>query len=75
MPFSGNTYTTRSHDGLKISNGKMDVVVGQSIRGRSVLDYLIKVSGYSFIEAIEIIAGQVAIQPPVSSFTRLSNTS
>ena len=74
VPFSGNTYTTRSHDGLKISNGKW-MWWSQSIRGRSVLDYLIKVSGYSFIEAIEIIAGQVAIQPPVSSFTRLSNTS
>ena len=63
--FSGNTYTTRSHDSLKISNGKW-MWWSQSIGGRSALDYLIKVRGYSFMEAIEIIAGQAAIQPPVS---------
>ena len=64
--FSGNTYTTRSHDSLKISNGKW-MWWSQSIGGRSALDYLIKVRGYSFMEAIEIIAGQAAIQPPVSA--------
>ena len=63
--FSGNTYTTRSHDSLKISNGKW-MWWSQSIGGRSALDYLIKVRGYSFMEAIELIAGQAAIQPPVS---------
>lgn len=63
--FSGNTYTTRSHDSLKISNGKW-MWWSQSIGGRSALDYLIKVRGYSFMEAVEIIAGQTAIQPPVS---------
>lgn len=56
--FSGNTYTTRSHDSLKISNGKW-MWWSESIGGRSALDYLIKVRGYSFMEAIEIIAGQV----------------
>lgn len=63
--FSGNTYTTKSHDSLKISNGKW-MWWSQSIGGRSALDYLIKVRGYSFMEAIELIAGQAAIQPPVS---------
>lgn len=47
--FSGNTYTTRSHDSLKISNGKW-MWWSQSIGGRSALDYLIKVRGYSFME-------------------------
>ncbi len=28
--FSGNTYTTRTHDSLKISNGKMDVVESEN---------------------------------------------
>ena len=55
--FSGNTYTTRSHDSLKISNEKW-MWWSQSIGGRSALDYLIKVRGYSFMEAIEIIARQ-----------------
>lgn len=63
--FSGNTYTTKTHDSLKISNGRW-MWWSQGIGGRSALDYLIKVRGYSFLEAVEIIAGQAAIQPPVS---------
>lgn len=62
--FSGNTYTTRLHDSLKISNGKW-MWWSQSIGGRTALDYLIKVRGYSFMEAVEMIAGQAAIKPPV----------
>lgn len=63
--FSGNTYTTKTHDSLKISNGKW-MWWSQGIGGRSALDYLIKVKGIPFIEAVEMIAGQAAIQPPVS---------
>ena len=40
--FSGNTYTTRTHDSLKISNGKW-MWWSQRTGGRSALDYLIKV--------------------------------
>ena len=46
--FSGNTYTTRTHDSLKISNGKW-MWWSQRTGGRSALDYLIKVKGYSFL--------------------------
>ena len=63
--FSGNTYTTRSHDSLKISNGKW-MWWSRGIGGRSALDYLIKVRGYDFIQAVQTIAEQAAIQPPVS---------
>lgn len=63
--FSGNTYTTKTHDSLKISNGKW-MWWSQGIGGRSALDYLIKVRGYAFLEAVEIIAGQAAIHPPVT---------
>ena len=45
--FSGNTYITRTHDSLKMSNGKW-MWWSQRTGGRSVLDYLIKVRGYSF---------------------------
>ena len=45
--FSGNTYTTRTHDSLKISNGKW-MWWSRGIGGRSALDYLIKVKDYSF---------------------------
>lgn len=65
--FSGNTYTTRTHDSLKISNGKW-MWWSRGIGGRSALDYLIKVKGYDFIEAVQTIAGQAAIQPPVSVY-------
>ena len=62
--FSGNVYTTRSHDSLKISNGKW-MWWSRGIGGRSALDYLIKVREYDFVQAVQIIAEQAAIQPPV----------
>ena len=62
---SGNTYTTRTHDSLKISNGKW-MWWSRGIGGRSALDYLIKVKDYSFLEAVELLAGQANIQPPLS---------
>lgn len=64
--FSGNTYTTRTHDSLKISNGKW-MWWSKGIGGRSALDYLIKVRDYTFMEAIEIILGQTAISTPIYS--------
>lgn len=60
--FSGNTYTTKSHDSLKISNGKW-CWWSQHIGGRSALDYLIKVRGFSFLEAIQMLADQVPTIP------------
>jgi len=38
----------------------------RGIGGRSALDYLIKVKDYSFLEAVELLAGQANIQPPIS---------
>ena len=63
--FSGNTYTTRTHDSLKISNGKW-MWWSQRTGGRSALDYLIKVREYSFLEAVELLAERANIQPPLS---------
>lgn len=62
--FSGNVYCTRTHDSLKISNGKW-CWHSRGIGGRSALDYLIKVRGMSFIEAVEQIMGQAATKPLV----------
>jgi len=62
--FSGNVYCTRTHDSLKISNGKW-CWHSRGIGGRSALDYLIKVRGMKFTEAVEQIMGRAAIQPPV----------
>ena len=62
--FSGNTYTTKTHDSLKISNGKW-MWWSRGIGGKSALDYLIKVRGYTFLNAVEIIAGKAAIRSPI----------
>lgn len=62
--FGGNTYCTREHDSLKISNGKW-CWFSRGIGGTSALDYLIKVKDIPFMEAVEIITGQAATKPPV----------
>ncbi len=62
--FSGDTYCTRTHDSLKISNGKW-CWFSRGIGGKTALDYLIKVNGYTFTQAVERIMGQAAVQPPV----------
>lgn len=61
---SKNTYCTKDHDSLKISNG-MWCWFSEDIGGKSALDYLIKVEGYGFVDAVERITGKVAEQPPV----------
>lgn len=61
---SGNTYCTREHDSLRISNGKW-CWFSQGIGGRSALDYLIKVKDIPFTQAAEIILGREAEKPPV----------
>ncbi len=62
--FGGNTYCTREHDSLKISNGKW-CWFSRGIGGKTALDYLIKVKGMPFTEAVEQIVGYAAIQQPV----------
>jgi len=61
---SGNTYCTREHDSLKISNGKWHWF-SREIGGKTALDYLIKVRDYSFLQAVETILGRVATKPPI----------
>lgn len=62
--FGGNTYCTREHDSLKISNGKW-CWFSRGIGGKTALDYLIKVKDIPFTEAVEMIVGRAAVQPPV----------
>lgn len=54
---SGNVYSTRTHDSLKISNG-MWMWWSRGIGGRNALDYLIKVQGLSLYEAVDRILGK-----------------
>jgi len=62
--FSRGTYTTRTHDSLKISNG-MWYWFSQGVGGKTALEYLIRVRDYSFMEAVEIILGKSKISPPI----------
>ena len=62
---SGNVYCTKTHDSLRISNGKW-CWFSRGIGGASALDYLIKVNGYSFMGAMETISGRAAAMPPIS---------
>ena len=50
----GNTYCTRDHDSLKISNGKW-MWWSRGFGGSSALDYLIKVKGLQFMDAMQIL--------------------
>lgn len=62
---SGNNYTTRTHDSLKISNGKW-MWWSQRIGGYNALDYLVKVKEYSFVEVVETLMGKAAVMPSVA---------
>ena len=54
-------YCTKTHDSLKISNGKW-CWNSRGIGGRTALDYLIKVRGMDFVGAVEALCGYRA--PP-----------
>src|SRR5574344_2981281 len=60
--FSRNTYTTRTHDSLKISNG-MWYWFSRGIGGKTALEYLIQVEEYSFTEAMNLLTKQLEYAP------------
>lgn len=62
-------YCTRTHDSLKISNGKW-CWNSRRIGGRTALDYLIKVRGMDFVEAVESLCGYRS-PPPQTRMERL----
>ena len=55
-------YCTRTHDSLKISNGKW-CWNSRGIGGRTAPDYLIKVRGMDFVGAVEALCGYRAPPP------------
>lgn len=67
VQISDYMYSTKTHDSLKISNGKW-MWWSRGFGGHTALDYLIKVRGLGFREAVQMITGQVAKQPPVSLY-------
>jgi len=65
---NANAYTTRAHDSLKISNGKW-CWWSRGIGGRSALDYLIKVRGMEFVEAVQHLCGCAGYAPSPPVYT------
>lgn len=60
---SHDTFCIRDHDSLHISNGLWNWQ-SMGIGGKSALDFLIKVDNHSFMEAVEIVTGNMAMKEP-----------
>ena len=65
VQLSDDTYCTRSHDSLKISNGAW-MWWSRGFGGYTALDYLVKVRGMAFVDAVERICNERARLPPES---------
>lgn len=59
-----NTYTTKTHDSIRISNGLWNWF-SRGIGGRSAVDYIKEDRNLSFKEAIDYIAEKTKIQRPI----------
>lgn len=68
---SRNTYSTRTHDSLKISNGKW-YWFSRGIGGYSALDYLIKVKGLTFMEAVNQLIRIKNVNVPINYNTAVA---
>lgn len=53
---SSSTFCTKSHDSLKISNGAW-MWFSRGFGGYTALDYLVKVKGVSFVDAVKFLSG------------------
>ena len=64
VKYNRDTYCTKEHDSLKISNG-MWYWFSQGIGGVNAIDYLMKVNGKSFVESIDILASKINDITPI----------
>lgn len=64
VKYNHNTYCTKEHDSLKISNG-MWYWFSHGIGGVNALDYLIKVNGKTFLQAMKILLSKVDDITPI----------
>lgn len=64
VKIGNGTYTTKTHDSIRISNGLWNWF-SEGIGGKNAVSYLMKVKKYSFLEAIQTIIGNVNIKQPV----------
>lgn len=72
VPFSRGTYCTKTHDSLKISNGKW-YWFSRGFGGYNALDYLIKVKEIPFIEAVGILVGKEKLMQTSNHYFKEEN--
>lgn len=65
VKIGNGTYTTKTHDSIRISNGLWNWF-SKGIGGKSAVSYLMKVKNYTFFEAIQTILGNVNIREPIT---------
>jgi len=65
----GNSHYLKDHDSFRISNGLWKWE-SQSIGGKNVVDYLIKVRGYDFVDAVRHLAGDDVPYMPITPKTK-----
>jgi hypothetical protein len=58
----GNAYYLKDHESLEISSGLWNWH-SRGIGGRNVIDYLVKVRGYDFVDAVRHLAGEAYSGP------------
>lgn len=58
------TYSTKTHDSIRISNGLWNWF-SRGVGGKNAVSYLMKVKNYSFLDAIQTIIGNVSVKQPV----------
>lgn len=58
------TYSTKTHDSIRISNGLWNWF-SRCVGGKNAVSYLMKVKNYSFLDAIQTIIGNVSVKQPV----------
>ena len=58
------TYSTKTHDSIRISNGLWNWF-SRGVGGKNAVSYLMKVKNYSFLDAIQTVIGNVSVKQPV----------
>ena len=66
VKINAHMYSIREHDSLKISNG-LWFWWSRGIGGRSALDFLVKVRGMDFTDAVEVLVNKTTARKPIFS--------
>ena len=69
VKISGNVYSMKSHDSLKMSNGRW-FRWAQGVGGVSALDYFVKVENMDFVSAVKMLCDKTAFIQPQHEYLR-----